>query len=78
MASGVGYYYGDANTDDLLAGLLADGYDYPQAYVDACLFVPNSPVAELPATLIDLHLSSLSDMPFGFDPHWDADGNWIP
>lgn len=77
MASGVGYFHErNATDDDVLAALLTDGYDYPQAYVDAFLFAPNSLVAELPVTLMDLHISLMSEMPF--DPLcWDADGNWI-
>jgi hypothetical protein len=76
--SGVGYFYGNAEIDNaVLAGLLEDGYDYPQAYVDTFLFGPESVIAQLPATLFDLHVSSMSEMPF--DPlHWDLDGNYIP
>ena len=75
--SGVGFFHeANVTNDEVLAALLNDGYDYPQAYVDAFLFAPNSPVAELPSTLMDLHISSMSEMPF--DPmHWDFDGNWI-
>ena len=75
--SGVGFCH-DANETnaEILAALLSDGYDYPQAYVDAFLFEPDSSVAQLPTTLWDLHSSFAAEMPF--DPlHWDTDGNWV-
>lgn len=76
--SGVGYFYGNSESDDsVLAGLLEDGYDYPQTYVDTFLFEPESAIVRLPVTLMDLHNDFTSDMPFGFDPHWDCDGNWV-
>lgn len=77
--SGVGPLYDARLSDDLVLGDLLEArhYDYPQAYVDAYAIYPNSPVTELPTTLMDLHISSMSEMPF--DPlHWDADGNYIP
>jgi hypothetical protein len=83
MTSGVGTYYGryeeDTNEMVLQDLLNDDRYDVAEILIEVGIVdLPNSVVAELPTTLLDLHTSSLSPMPFGYDPHWDADGNWIP
>ena len=81
MASGLGIWYGyrDSNAA-VLTDLLKDDYDFditPDQQASGEYDTPNSPVAELPTTLFDLHCSSASDMPF--DPlHWDSEGNYIP
>lgn len=80
MASGIGIWYGDKDTDvAVLWDLLKDDYDFeitPEDQASGEYDTPNSVVAELPVTLLDLHISSMSEMPF--DPlNWDADGNWI-
>lgn len=77
--SGVGPTYSNLITDEWLLEVLitSQSCDYPQTYVDTFDITPNSPVAELPVTLWDLHCSSMSEMPF--DPaHWDFAGNYIP
>lgn len=62
MSSGIGYHYGDFIDSDewVLSDLLEDqGYDYPQAYVDAFAISVQSVIEALPITLS--HISSDED-----------------
>jgi hypothetical protein len=76
MSSGIGVYFGwePGETDEMVLHdlLISQSYDASAVLIEAGIYeVPNSIVASLPSTLLDLHTSSMSDMPFvvsGIDP----------
>ncbi len=76
MASGVGFHYGfDESNEAVLRGLLADGYDYPPAYVESFAFEPRSVIASaLPTTLEAMHAYW---QPFGERFASDSEGDYI-